>query len=552
MNPIKSKYAALWLAVFGLLLILPGAFHLPLMDRDEPRFSRAAVEMLERGTAIVPYFNGEYRFDKPPLTYWLMWPGLAIFGQTEIAVRLPSILQSVVCGLLIFSFGLRLGLRTKAAALAGVAWFTCLQVFIHSRMAVADMGLIVCLTIAMRALWELSEEANPPTGWRPILLSRWFHVLWLSMGIGFLAKGPLAFAIPFLALVVAAASARFRRLENPLPLKVAGLAWVASIIPALAVVAMWGIPALIETQGQFFKVGIGKHVVERGFESFNKRLYIPGIYYLLVLPIFFVPWSGWLPRIFSGFARRDRVGVFLTSWAVAPFLIFSFYSTQLPHYILPGYPALVLLMAAASGSGEPRRPRWSWTLAGIPATMLFLVALLGLWGCWRAISMDSGLPLLLGGVGGFAGLLGAACLCPPAGRPRTAVVLCVGAAAFFQIAALGASNCHASKRITDRLRGESGTPSAIGFTEPSLVWYLGRNWSFDAASTIESAGTKVALIRKWRVDGDVLKSLFQHELPEPSAEMPQKLRDLVPEEASKVYGWSAADSSWVELAFWTR
>ncbi len=551
MKPETSTRTAIWLSVLGLLLLIPGTMNLPLMDRDEPRFSRAAVEMLERGTAIIPYFNGEYRFDKPPLSYWLMWPGLTAFGNTEIAVRLPSILESILCGLLIFSFGRRLGLRNEAAALASAAWFTCLQVLIHSRMAVADMGLLVFLTITMRALWELSESVRPPAGWRAILRSGWFHVLWLSLGLGFLAKGPLAVAVPLTALLVAAVLAKFRRLENPLPMKVAGLAWAAALIPALVLVAIWGIPALIETDGQFFKIGIGKHVIERGYESFNKRVFIPGVYYLLVLPVFFVPWSGWLPRIFGSFARRDRAGVFLTSWAAAPFLIFSFYSTQLPHYILPGYPALVLLMAAVTGGGESRRPRLSWTLAGVPSAALFLVGILGFWGCWRVSSMDSGLAMLLGGIGGFAVLLGAACLCPPAGKPRMAVALCLAAAICFHLAAQGGSDCHASKRITERIRHESGSPGAIDYMEPSLVWYLGRTWSF-GGTPAEGDGIQIALMRKWRVDDEVLNALIHNGVPEPTRDNRKELQAWVPEDAQRVYGWSPADTSWVELAFWRR
>lgn len=61
----------------GLWLLFPPACLQPLLDRDEPRFAQATVEMVRRSEWIVPYFNGEFRFDKPPLTYWLMrWTGL--------------------------------------------------------------------------------------------------------------------------------------------------------------------------------------------------------------------------------------------------------------------------------------------------------------------------------------------------------------------------------------------------------------------------------------------------------------------------------------------
>ena len=64
-----------------------------LWDRDEPRFSRAAVEMWEggRGGYLVPHFNNELRPDKPILIYWLMCLCISVLGVCELALRLPSI-----------------------------------------------------------------------------------------------------------------------------------------------------------------------------------------------------------------------------------------------------------------------------------------------------------------------------------------------------------------------------------------------------------------------------------------------------------------------------
>ncbi|MCH5375091.1 MAG: hypothetical protein JJ992_14040, partial [Planctomycetes bacterium] len=44
-------------------------------------------EMLVNGNWVIPYFNNAYRFDKPPLTYWLMAGGYALFGVDEFGAR---------------------------------------------------------------------------------------------------------------------------------------------------------------------------------------------------------------------------------------------------------------------------------------------------------------------------------------------------------------------------------------------------------------------------------------------------------------------------------
>ena len=97
---MNEKFSSTWILLFcGLVVLLCGSFQLPLLDRDEPRVSRATVEMAEKGNWVIPYFNGEYRFDKPPLTYWWMGVHHWIFGVNEFSSRLHSILATLLVGL---------------------------------------------------------------------------------------------------------------------------------------------------------------------------------------------------------------------------------------------------------------------------------------------------------------------------------------------------------------------------------------------------------------------------------------------------------------------
>ena len=76
-------------ALFFLGLGTPGLF-----DADEPAYAGAAREMLERGDWVTPYFNGQPRFDKPILFYWLILLSYRVFGITEFAVRVWSASRS--------------------------------------------------------------------------------------------------------------------------------------------------------------------------------------------------------------------------------------------------------------------------------------------------------------------------------------------------------------------------------------------------------------------------------------------------------------------------
>src|SRR5216683_2764236 len=78
--------------LLSLVLFLSGNWILPLMDRDEPRFAEASREMLQRDELVIPWFNGQYRFDKPPLIYWCQMACYRVLGENAFAARLPSAL----------------------------------------------------------------------------------------------------------------------------------------------------------------------------------------------------------------------------------------------------------------------------------------------------------------------------------------------------------------------------------------------------------------------------------------------------------------------------
>lgn len=536
-----------WLMVIlcsGLLILLPGMFQLPLMDRDEPRFSRAAVEMIERGDWAVPWFNGKFRFDKPPLTYWLMMPFLAAMGETEAAVRMPTVLSTLACAWLIFSFGKRLGHPANRAALASLAWLTCLQVLIHGRTAVADMHLILMLIVSMRALWELAMENRTDTIWR----RKWFHILWLSMGIGFLAKGPLALAVPFVALLCSLVLEKFGNKDGTAYAPKLLRHWAIALLPSLALIALWGIPALVATQGLFYEVGIGTHVVDRGLEGFNERKTIPVIYYFLVLPIFFAPWTGGLVDALKAMRSRQTNDRYLAAWVMAPLLLFSGYATQLPHYILPAYPALFLLLAGAWNRGS-RKGKIS--LAAIPSLLFFLLALAASWGAWQARTFDAALARMFIGLATFALSLSVASLCFGLSRLLVGFIAMIFAVVGYQWLAIHASQAHIVKRLIAAAGTSFSAPASIGYSEPSLVWYGSTQWTF-AGNYPESADFHVLQGRRWRADGKTLAAIWQGKSPTPTRTADAEAMKHVPPHAAAVQGWSAADSSWVELLYWRK
>src|SRR4028118_1348782 len=104
----EKQPAFVWAVSLSWVLLLCGVafcWHLGsigLVDETEPLFAEASRQMVETGDWVTPYYNGNTRFDKPPLVYWLMAIGYQTIGVNEWAVRLPSAVAATL--LTIFGF----------------------------------------------------------------------------------------------------------------------------------------------------------------------------------------------------------------------------------------------------------------------------------------------------------------------------------------------------------------------------------------------------------------------------------------------------------------
>jgi len=364
LKSVPVQYAILF---FGCVLFhILGTWSLPLIDRDEPRFAEASREMIERGNYIVPYFNNQLRLDKPPLTYWAQVASYHMFGENDFAARFPSAIAAALTGLLTFLWGRRIG-GEKLGWWASIIFTLSLQTFVHAKAAVADMWLVLFVTLAHWAGFELvqrrtvnSEKLNQTSNLR-YQTSIWWWLFYLSLALGFLAKGPIAWT-PLLTAALVIVYIRDGQLARRFK-------FVGGILLMLVVVPLWGIPALIQTHGEFFRVGIGKHVVSRSFTTLEGHGASSLGVYVLLLPFYFVtvfvsffPWSIKLPWLVRKLWRKEKtevshlrqgdavhseslVDAYLLAGIAVVFVIFTLVSTKLPHYTLPAFPLLALLLA---------------------------------------------------------------------------------------------------------------------------------------------------------------------------------------------------------------
>ena len=345
-NSTSAKYAIVFLCI--VLFHILGTWSVPLIDRDEPRFAEASREMIERGDYIVPHFNNQLRLDKPPLTYWAQVVSYRIFGENDFAARFPSAVAAALVAIALLGWGNKIG-GGRVGWWAAIIFTLSLQTFLHAKAAVADMWLVLFVTTAHWAGWELianreMRNANRNAHW-------WWWIFYVSLALGFLAKGPIGWT-PLLTLAVMKFFSRDTDFARQFK-------FVRGIFLTLVIIALWGIPALMQTHGEFLRIGIGRHVIGRSVGAMeghgSNSLWI----YLLLLPFYsvtilfsFLPWTIYTPALIKqlrlkqrGNRLSDQVDVYLLCGAVIIFIIFSLIKTKLPHYTLPAFPLIALLAA---------------------------------------------------------------------------------------------------------------------------------------------------------------------------------------------------------------
>ena len=329
-----------------------------LFDLDEGFYAAVVAEMNRRGEWITPFYNGKPWFEKPILLYWLAKPTLILFGG-ELGIRIPSILACLATYGLIAWFGKR-RLGPSSGIVAALVLATSLFFVAVGRMVLVDPILITCLTGAFLTFWESLVGDR-----------RWRIAGAAFLGLAVLAKGPVG-CVVFVA-VLAYTFWRERELRAAFG---SAYEWLLGMLVFAGVVAAWYVPAYLANHQVFVDEFLIKQNLQRfrgGDEAHAVPMPLGLVYYIPVVLIGMIPWSLFIPRAWP---RRNAEGAdasvrrYLATWAVVVFGFFTLSGTKLPHYVLPCFPPLALLV------GHDLATRWQGF--GRLRTNLFALASLGM------------------------------------------------------------------------------------------------------------------------------------------------------------------------------
>ncbi|WP_181182836.1 glycosyltransferase family 39 protein [Mesorhizobium sp. B3-2-1] len=367
----------IFLFLFSLVMTAWGLASMPPIDRDEPRFVQATKQMVESGDYVDIRFQETSRYQKPIGIYWLQSAAVALSGQGAEApiwvYRTVSALGIAIAVLAIAWTGTNL-FGANAGFAAGLVMAAIFATAFEGRDAKTDAMLLACCVAAQGALAQiyLASRRNEPVA------GHLWWIFWIAQGAAILIKGPIAPLLSALTIAVLFAFERDGRWLSKLRVGRGLLLVLVIALPWLAAIT-W------KSHGAFLQQAVGKDMlgkVASGAESHG----LPPGFYMLTYSLFMWPFG--LIAVGAGLQAlnrlRDDVRLrFCLAWYIPFWLVFELIPTKLPHYVLPAYPGMALLIGwlltlQPQDANAPLRrwQQWLWwsTAFGLVVVSLGLAA----------------------------------------------------------------------------------------------------------------------------------------------------------------------------------
>ncbi len=349
----KETLAVLFWAFFCLLAFSYRLGEIPPYHTDESYYIESVKTMVASGDYVTPVYHEKKRFAKPILIYWAMAVPYKIFGFSLTAARSVSVFFGAACVWLIYYLARRLFGPVAAwnAALILPGFYIHILV---TRWATTDMAMNFFILLAIYFFVRGFQEENERL---------WcYRLFYLSMGLGFLTKGPPALLIPCLAITVAGLLTREKISIKSLRL------WSGGAI-VLAVNLPW-FSAMFMLHGEEYRSHLwGAEMRDRlinnaelsfYFVWVSIRYYLPwSLFFISALGVYFgfirtgsaepqnlkmIMWNRVKNR-FQGLREKENLPLlFCISWFASCLILFTLLKIQHSRYMLPASPAMAMII----------------------------------------------------------------------------------------------------------------------------------------------------------------------------------------------------------------
>lgn len=317
---------------------------IPILDTTEARYAEISRLMVVSGDWMIPQFTEDQPFwGKPPLFAWLTAGSFKLFGISQFSARIPHFLLGLATLFLVFKLA-----RTQMSQNQGLLSLVILSstplFFVSSGTVMTESGLLFSTMLSMAGFWLCMMDKG----------RLWGLVFFAGLGLGMLAKGPVA--VIMICLPVFAWWLISRKQSMPSLTK---LPWFSGITLSLLVAVPWYLIAEQQNPGFLEYFLLGEHLL---------RFIQPGwqgdLYGNAHSEPFGMIWFWWFQAtaawgVLLVFAvlkfvlsKRTRAWpsvsawqTYLICWFLAPLVFFTFSGNILWTYVISGMPAFALLLA---------------------------------------------------------------------------------------------------------------------------------------------------------------------------------------------------------------
>jgi 4-amino-4-deoxy-L-arabinose transferase-like glycosyltransferase len=346
-----------------LLALLPGIWALlfrPLMPLEETRCVGVAWEMWVRGDFLVPYLNGAPYSHKPPLMFWLIQSGWALFGVNDWWPRIVGPLVTLAATLLTWRLAAEIWpgeRRVRDAA----AWLLAgsLGWIIYGQMLMYDTLLTACVLLGLIGAWRAGSGRGAMS----------WVLLGCGLGLGILAKGPVALVHILVPTLLAPIWSEYARQH--------WLGWYGRLLLAVLggalIAGTWAGLAALQGGEEYSQAILVHQTMGRVVQSFaHERSFWM---YLVFVPLIALPWA-FMPAAWRDLRAvpKDAGSRFLLTLLIGAVVVFSLISGKQPHYVLPELSAIVLLVARGFVVREEKFRLKAWATGSVVVVLLVVSA----------------------------------------------------------------------------------------------------------------------------------------------------------------------------------
>ena len=350
--------------ILYFLFLLPSLNEVSTFHSDERFYTDSAIYMIHHHDYLTPYYpDGDFRLNKPIVTYWALIISYALLGISFFSSRLPFLLAACATLWVTHKMALRLFGSRWQALLAVAILGSNIQFITSSLRATPDILQTLFLNLSLYGFIAIIFSHD----------NRLRNYLCAYIGAalaietkGLLGIAPIAFV--FIYIVVTKEPGRVEKLAH---LPVMLLAAVAATAWYIAMYLQHGDGAL----GHFYQDQVGDRFSgPKYYILLNIKDYIWGVFR------HFMPWSLMLvaglglcrKKIQSHISRHRSAVRFVLGWFALLLLIFMGANISRTRYLIPAYPLLSVLMASIfSVVWEDARIQgfWRW-ICGAACTLM--------------------------------------------------------------------------------------------------------------------------------------------------------------------------------------